>query len=106
MILWILLAIVIATLVFKFVTGRTIPTPIPMHLARRGRNLSSDGLWMAIYRLLLVVVVVTSSVLTLLINPSGVVAFFAAGIFLWVFMDDLQKTLMDIWNGEFWRVNT
>ena len=96
--------VLVAVLAWKWYTGRAIVTPIPAHLARRGRDLSNNGLGMTLYRLVLVVAVLASGVLTALVNPTGVLAFFAAGLFLWVFMDDLQKTLIDVWNADFWRV--
>ena len=105
MLLWLLLATILVATVLAVVLDRPIPTPIPRHLVRLGRDLSSNGLGMTVYRIGLVAVVVASGVLTLLVNPSGVIAFFAAGLFLWVFMDDLQQTLLDIWNGNFWRID-
>lgn len=79
-----------------------IPTPIPRHLARRARQMTGGGWTLLLWRIVLVVLVVASGALSLFINPTGLAAFVAAGLFLWVFMDDLQATLVDIWNFNFW----
>ncbi|MFC7216470.1 hypothetical protein ACFQO4_20640 [Saliphagus sp. GCM10025334] len=100
--LWILALVLLAVVAYYWYTRGRIPTPVPRHLARRGRDLSSDGLFMTLYRVILVLVVLSSGILALVVNPSGLVAFFAAGLFLWAFMDDLTATLVDIWNGDFW----
>lgn len=100
MIGWVLFALVLIVTV-AYARGYTIPTPVPRHLARRGRDLSSGGLGLTLWRTLLVVFVVSSGLLTAALNPSGFLAFFAAGLFLWVFMEDLQKTLLNVWNLEF-----
>ncbi|UTF52756.1 hypothetical protein [Natronosalvus rutilus] len=100
--LWILALIALVVVAYYWHTRGRIPTPVPRHLARRGRDLSSDGLIITVYRVALVVLVVGTGLFALAVNPSGLVAFFAAGVFLWAFMDDLTATLVDIWNGDFW----
>lgn len=106
MLLWLLLGATVAAIVLAYVTGRSIPTPIPRHFARRGREVRGGSLGLTIYRIALVGGALVAGVGALVINPTGLAAFFIAGVMVWLFMDDLQATLIDIWNANFWRAGS
>lgn len=103
MLLWILVALVL-TAVVVVAAGWSVPTPIPNHVAKRTSEIRQPGgLGLTVYRIVLVGVAVVGTWLVVTLNPGGTLAFVLAAILIWIYMDDLQATLQDVWNGNFWR---
>ena len=99
--------VLIAVLTWAWQRRGSIPTPIPRHIARRGREIKTEGpWWLTPYRLSLVVFVIILGGVALIVNPGGLLAFFVAGVMIWVFMEDIQLTLLDLWNARFYSIRT
>jgi hypothetical protein len=94
---------VVALLVFALATiyRGAIPTPVPEHIGDRARQMRRGPVWLTAYRVGLVVLFVLLGGLALVYNPGGLVAFFLAGVLIWAFMEDIQKTILDVWNADF-----
>lgn len=99
------IVVLVAVLTWIWQRRGSIPTPIPRHLARRGREIKTEGpWWLTPYRIALVVFVTGLGGVALIVNPGGLLAFFVAGVMIWVFMEDIQLTLLDLWNARFYEL--
>jgi hypothetical protein len=103
-VLWLLLAVFILGGGIAVLYSGAIPTPIPEHVAMRGGEIWGQPPAKTLYQIVLVLLAITLGVGTLILNPGGLVAFFVAGIMIWLFMEDIQKTLIDIWNADFYAI--
>jgi len=75
---------------------------LPKHLGQRLVGLFSGPVGLVIYKIALLAAAGVVLYGIVVSGPGFLLAFLVTSIIAAVWMDDIRKTIVDLWNAEFW----
>lgn len=87
------------------IDGTTIPTLVPEHTWDKTKNtLTSGAWWLRLWRLLLLSIAI-AVLIAAIVQPLGTLAaFFLTSVIAVLWMDDIKKSLLDLWRADFHEI--